>query len=137
MDRSLFVRFAATGLLTLPFGAVAQSADARVRRVAIMLQGVVRPVGAPPGPFRRMMRELGYIEDPNLVLVWRGAEGDPQRFPSLIEELVATQPEVIVVETTPGALAAKRATATIPIVIINVSDPVGSGDAHTNVPRPT
>jgi len=45
----------------------------------------------------------------------------------LIGELIATNPEVIVAETTPGALAAKRATSTIPIVFVNVSDPVGSG----------
>jgi putative ABC transport system substrate-binding protein len=74
-----------------------------------------------------MLRELGYVEGQNLALVLRGAEGDFARFPSLIRELIATEPEVIVAETTPGALAAKRATSTIPIVIINVSDPVGSG----------
>ena len=127
MDRSLFVRFAATGLLTLPFGAVAQSSDTRLRRVAVMLQGVVAPLGAPPGPLRRTMRELGYVEGQNLVIETRGAQGDNQRFPSLIGELIATEPEVIVAETTPGALAAKRATSTIPIVFFNVSDPVGSG----------
>jgi putative ABC transport system substrate-binding protein len=126
MDRSSFVRFAAKGLLTLPFGTVAQSGDGRVRRVAFMIQGVVHNPPR-PGPFLLAMRELGYVEDQNLMLVRRGAEGDNKRFPSLIRELIATAPEVIVAETTPGALAAKRATSTIPIVINNVSDPVASG----------
>jgi len=122
MDRSLFVRFAATGLLTLPFGAVAQSSAARMRRVAVMYQGTGQK------PFLRQdMQELGYVEGQTLVIETRAARGDNQRFPSLIGELIATNPEVIVAETTPGALAAKRATSTIPIVFVNVSDPVGSG----------
>ena len=120
MDRSLFVRFAATGLLTLPFGAVAQSADARMRRVAVMVQGR----GRDPWLLHAML-ELGYGQ--TLVIETRAAHGDNQRFPSLIGELIATNPEVIVAETTPGALAAKRATSTIPIVFVNVSDPAGSG----------
>ena len=124
MDRSLFVRFVATGLLTLPFDAVAQSADARMRRVAVMFQGVG---WRPAAFFRHAMMELGYNEGQTLVIETRAAQGDSQRFPSLIAELIATKPEVIVVETTPGALAAKRATSTIPIVFISVSDPVGSG----------
>ena len=122
MDRSLFVRFAATGLLTLPFGAVAQSSAARMRRVAVMYQGTGQK------PFLRQdMQELGYVHGRTLAIETRAAHGDSQRFPSLIAELIATKPEVIVVEATPGALAAKRATSTIPIVFISVSDPVGSG----------
>jgi putative ABC transport system substrate-binding protein len=122
MDRSLFVRFAATGLLMLPFGAIGQRADASIRRVAVMCQTeLLEP------SFRQAMQELGYVEGQNLVLVWRGAEGHSERFPSLVRELIATGPEVIVTETTPGSMAAKRATSTIPIVIVSVSDPVGSG----------
>jgi len=122
MDRSLFVRFAATGLLTLPFGAVAQSSAARMRRVAVMYQGTGQK------PFLSQdMQELGYVHGRTLAIETRAAHGDSQRFPSLIAELIATKPEVIVVEATPGALAAKRATSTIPIVFISVSDPVGSG----------
>jgi len=127
MDRSIFVRFVATGLLTLPFGALAQSADARMRRVAVMFQGS----GGNRPAFLRAMQELGYVEGRDLVIETRAANGDNQRFPSSIGELIATKPEVIVAETTPGALAAKRATSTIPIIIVNVSDPVGSGLVHS------
>ena len=77
MDRSLFVRFAATGLLTLPFGAVAQSADARMRRVAVVVQGR----GRDPWLLHAML-ELGYGQ--TLVIETRAAHGDNQRFPSLI-----------------------------------------------------
>ena len=126
MDRSTFVRFVATGVLTLPCGALAQSADARVRRVVVMRQGS----GSQPA-FFRAMQELGYVEGRDLTIEMRGAQGDSQRFSSLIGELIATKPDVIVAETTPGALAAKRATSTIPIVIVNVSDPIGSGLVHS------
>ncbi len=104
--RSLFVRFAATSLWTLrPFGAVAKSGSGRVHRVAVMKQGAegLRP------SFRDAMEELGYVEGRNLLFETRGTKGDDQRFPSLIAELIATKPEVIVAETTVGALAAKRA----------------------------
>jgi len=122
MNRSLFVRLAATQLLMLPFGAMAQRGDARVRRLAIVVQG-----RGPSGVFHRTMQELGYTEGESLLIQVRGAGGDGRRFAPLIEELIATGPEVIVAETTVAALAAKRATATIPIVFLNVSDPVGSG----------
>ncbi len=122
MDRSRFVRFAATGLFVLPFGAASQSAEGRLRRVAVVTQA-----GSAPDVFALTLEELGYVRGRSLVIEERGAGGDAARFPALIAELIATSPEVIVAETTPGALAAKRATSSIPIVIINVSDPVGSG----------
>jgi putative ABC transport system substrate-binding protein len=122
--RSLFVRFAATSLwMSRPFAAVAQSGSGRLHRVAVVKQGAegLRP------SFREAMQELGYVEGRNLLIETRGTKGDNQQFPSLIAELIATKPDVIVAETTVGALAAKRATSTIPIVMLNVSDPVGSG----------
>jgi putative ABC transport system substrate-binding protein len=76
---------------------------------------------------RRALRDLGYIEGQNLVVDSRGAEGDSKRFAFLVSELIALNPDVIVAETTPGVIAAKRATATIPIVMVNVTDPVGTG----------
>ena len=58
---------------------------------------------------------------------WRSAEGNNDRYSSLAAELVALKPDVIVADTTPAILAAKRATATIPIVMVTPADPVGSG----------
>jgi putative ABC transport system substrate-binding protein len=85
------------------------------------------------------MRELGYLEGRDYGFLDRYADGDASRLPSLAEELVRLKPDVIVATTTPGAVAVKQATATIPIVGVNLTDPVGFGlvtsEAHpgTNV----
>jgi putative ABC transport system substrate-binding protein len=73
------------------------------------------------------LQELGYVEGRNLVVDRRWAEGSNERFPTLADELVALKPDVIVADSTPATIAAKRATTTIPIVMVSVSDPVGTG----------
>jgi putative tryptophan/tyrosine transport system substrate-binding protein len=85
------------------------------------------------------MRELGYLEGRDYGFEGRYADGDASRLPLLAEELVRLKPDVIVATTTPGAVAAKQATETMPIVGVNMTDPVGFGlvtsEAHpgTNV----
>jgi len=76
---------------------------------------------------RKDFRDLGYVEGHNLVIDIRSAEGSAARLPALAADLGELKPDVIVTSTTDGALAAKQATRTIPIVIMQVSDPVGSG----------
>jgi putative ABC transport system substrate-binding protein len=73
------------------------------------------------------LRELGYVEGRNLVIDFRWAEGDLARLPALADELVRLKPDVIVTATTPGAMAAKRATQSIPVVLASVGDPVSTG----------
>ena len=73
------------------------------------------------------MRELGYVEGQNVILEPRYAEGKAERFQEFAEELVRLKVDVIVVFTTPAALAAKKATTTIPIVFPTAIDPVGTG----------
>src|SRR5262249_24652997 len=73
------------------------------------------------------MRELGYLEGRDYGLEDRYADGDASRLPLLAEELVRLKPDVILVGSTPGVLAAKQATASIPIVAVNMTDPVGLG----------
>jgi putative ABC transport system substrate-binding protein len=73
------------------------------------------------------MRELGYLEGRQYGLEDRYADGDGSRLPLLAEELVRLKPDVIVAATTPGTLAAKQATASIPIIGVNLTDPVGFG----------
>jgi putative ABC transport system substrate-binding protein len=73
------------------------------------------------------MRELGYLEGRDYGLEDRYANGDASRLPLLAEELVRLKPDVIVVATIPAVLAAKQATASIPIVGVNLTDPVGFG----------
>jgi putative ABC transport system substrate-binding protein len=126
MNRSLFLRAAATALLGDSYLVLAQHKQpGRTYRVAILHQAGDAEVK--PGLFRRTMADLGYVNGQNVILERRGTDGDNKRFPALARELVALNPDVMVVETTPGVLAAKSATASIPIVMVNVSDPVGSG----------
>ena len=77
--------------------------------------------------FTQGLRELGYVEGQNLLLERRSAEESPDRLPDLAAELVRLNVDVIVAVATSGAIAAQRATTTIPIVMLAVSDPVATG----------
>ena len=79
------------------------------------------------GPFRDGLRSFGYIEGKNLLIEWRWAEGRYEKFPALISELVASKCDVMVTAGTPASLAVKKATTGIPLVMIAVGDPVGTG----------
>jgi putative ABC transport system substrate-binding protein len=73
------------------------------------------------------LRERGYSEGQNLVFERRFSEGKAERFPEFAAEMVQLRVDLIIVTTTPAALAAKHATQTIPIVITSAIDPVGAG----------
>ena len=77
--------------------------------------------------FREGLRERGYVEGQNIVVEYRWAEGNYQRFPDLIADLVKLKVDLILTAGTPGALAAKRATQTIPIVMAVTGDAVATG----------
>jgi ABC-type uncharacterized transport system substrate-binding protein len=77
--------------------------------------------------FRQGLRELGYTEGQNIIIEYRWAEGKYDRFPDLLADLVRLKVDAIVTAGTPGALAAKRATKTIPIVLAVAGDAVGAG----------
>jgi putative ABC transport system substrate-binding protein len=77
--------------------------------------------------FLEGMRALGYVEGQNLVMEYRDAAGQYERLPALAAELVRLKVDVLLLVSTPAALAAKQATTTIPIVMMGVGDPVGSG----------
>lgn len=84
---------------------------------------------------RRGMRELGYQEGETFDLEIAGAKGRFEDLPALARRLADSRPDVILASTTPGALAAKAATPTIPIVFVAVGDPVGVG-LVSNLARP-
>jgi putative tryptophan/tyrosine transport system substrate-binding protein len=84
---------------------------------------------------RRELRALGYIEGKNIAIVYRSAEGRPERFPTLADELVRLKVDVLLTPGTPAALAAKNATRTIPIVFTAVADPTPTGLVDS-LPRP-
>jgi putative ABC transport system substrate-binding protein len=77
--------------------------------------------------FRQGLRDAGYVEGRDVAIEWRSASGDYARVPESAADLVQRKVDVIVVESTVAAQAAKRATSTIPIVMALVADPVASG----------
>jgi ABC-type uncharacterized transport system substrate-binding protein len=85
--------------------------------------------------FRLGLRDLGYIEGTNISIEYRFAEGRYERLSDLAAELVRSKVDLIVTHGTPGSLAAKRATTTIPIVMASIGDPVATG-VVASVARP-
>jgi putative ABC transport system substrate-binding protein len=107
------------------------TALAQPRKIRIGFLGGISP-DAPAQrtsiePFRRALRDLGYVEGQNLEILFRWAEGQPDRLPGLAAELVRLQPDVIVTMGPGPAFAAKRATTTIPLVAAVVDSPVENG----------
>jgi putative tryptophan/tyrosine transport system substrate-binding protein len=102
--------------------------------------GIVSPLEASPEPptvraFRQALRALGHVEGKNVIVDARFAEGRPERFPELFAELIERKVDVLVTGSTLGAVAAKRATATIPIVFAGIFDAAASGIV-TSLARP-
>ena len=126
MDRRQFIIGSTLGLLAAPLAARAQQAG-KVPRIG-WLGGPTRESAEPfVRVFRRGLKDLGWVEGQNIVVEWRFAGGRAERLPDLVAELVRLQVDLIVVPSTPPALAAKNATKTIPIVTVAVGDPVGLG----------
>jgi ABC transporter substrate binding protein len=99
-----------------------------VHRIGWLSPGFPRPDRDPPvDAFRQGLRDLGYIEGQNLVIVYRGAEGQDERLPALAAELVGLPVEVLVAVGTAATRAAQNATHTIPIVMTGTPDPVAQG----------
>jgi putative tryptophan/tyrosine transport system substrate-binding protein len=112
-------------LLAAPLAATQQ--PAKGPRIGLLTSGVAASTGFSDA-FRQGLREQGYVEGQNIGLVWRYAEGQVERLPALAAELVRLPVDVLVAAGgTPVALAAKRATTTIPIGMTNVGDPVETG----------
>jgi putative ABC transport system substrate-binding protein len=86
---------------------------ARLKRIGILAEAPAHPIGS----FRERLRELGWSEGQNVEFAYRWAEGDDTRYPALAAELIALKVDVIVTWGAPAALAAREATATIPIVM--------------------
>jgi putative ABC transport system substrate-binding protein len=122
-------------LLAAPLVTTAQPAG-HVHRSGWLSPGFPRPDRDPPvDAFRQGLRDLGYVEGQNLVIVYRGAEGQDERLPALAAELARLPVEVIVAVGTAATRAAQHATRTIPIVMTGTPDPVGQG-LVTSLARP-
>jgi putative ABC transport system substrate-binding protein len=126
--RREFLIFGGIGLclLAVPFTAVAQQ-QRKVWRIGFLGATSASSLASRIEALRAGLRELGYVEGKNLVIEFRWAEGRYDRLRDLAAELVHLRVDVIVTSGTPGTLAAKQATTTIPIVMATSGDAVGTG----------
>ena len=108
-----------------PIGSTAQQPIKKIRSLGLLLPGL--PEALMGKATRDRLRELGYTEGRDILLQARWADGKMERLDELAVELARLQLDAIIAYTTPGAIAARKATTTIPIVFLFVGDPVGAG----------
>src|SRR5262245_62707992 len=123
MDRRAFITMIGGCIVAGPLNADAQ--QTQVRRIGFISGNVPNP--PVDDALRQGLREHGYVEGQNLFIEWRFAEGRYDQFPGFAAELVRLKVDVVVTLGTEAALAAKKATAAIPIVFTQVTDPIASG----------
>jgi putative tryptophan/tyrosine transport system substrate-binding protein len=97
----------------------------KIPRIGVLAVGA--GAGAAPKALQRRLHELGYVEGKNIVTEYRFAKGDLDQLSSLAAELVRLKVHLIIAVATPSAVAAKHSTTTIPIVMVDVGDPVATG----------
>jgi putative ABC transport system substrate-binding protein len=113
-------------LLALPFPAQAQQ-QTKIPRIGYLVGPSLSVGSARYEAFRQGLRELGYVEGKNIVIEYRSAEGKLDRLPALAAELVRLKVDVIVTAGPIPTRSTREATSTIPIVMAQDPDPVGSG----------
>jgi putative ABC transport system substrate-binding protein len=127
MRRREFITALGVTLGATAIGPVAARAQAKIPRVGFMGNSTAVLEANLVGAFREGLHDLGYEEGRNIVIEYRWADGKYELFPTLVRELIAAKVDVIVTAGTPAALAVKKATATVPLVMVAVGDPVGTG----------
>jgi putative ABC transport system substrate-binding protein len=125
MDRRTFVAGMAA-VVVAPLAAGAQRAE-KVYRIGYLGNASASVQTKRVESLRAGLRDLGYVEGKNIVIEFRWAEGRLERLPDLAAELVRLPVDVLMTAGTPGALAAKQATTTIPIVMVGIGDAVAAG----------
>ena len=126
MNRRTAIQRLATFFLTTASLAEAQQPK-KVPRIGFLVPGSSVNYSVRVEVFRQGLRDLGYVEGENIVIEGRWAEGSAERLPDLIAELVRLKIDVLVVGSAAGALAAKNAGITTPVVFAAVTDPLGYG----------
>jgi len=126
MHKKITRRAFCSMLLALPFPARAQQTK-KVPRIGYLAGASAAAETSRVEEFRRRLRELGYVEDRNIVIEYRYAEGKFERLADLAAELVNLKVDLIVALSTPAAQVVKKATQTIPIVFVVIGDPVENG----------
>jgi putative ABC transport system substrate-binding protein len=125
LRRTLLIAFAVC-LTAAPLASFAQQ-PVKVYRVGWLETGAPSADREFIDAVKKSLHNLGYSEGRNIAFDFRYADGRPERLAGSAAELAALKPDVIISGATPGTRAAKQATATIPIVMIGISDPVGAG----------
>jgi len=125
MKRREFTRLLGSVAAVWPLAALAQEAR-RLRRVGFLWDSPAVYANAIEA-FRHRLREVGWIEDQNIAIEFRWAEGRPERMRKFAEELVRLKVDVIVAPSSIYTEAAKQATSTIPIIFMSHAEPIGSG----------
>jgi ABC-type uncharacterized transport system substrate-binding protein len=133
MKRREFIALLGSAAAGWPLGAHAQ-ARPKVPRLGYIAGGGGSMADRMVAALRQGLRELGYIDGQTIIVEFRSAEGRSERIPELVSELIGLKVDVLLTASSPGALAAKKATGTIPIVMI-ATDPVGLG-LVTSLARP-
>ena len=109
-----------------PLAARAQQRE-RMRRIALLMPGDALPGLPSVSAFTQTLADLGWTDGRNVRIDLRYAGGDANRMPALAQELVGSQPDIILTGGTPATAAVQRETRTIPIVFASLDDPVATG----------
>jgi putative ABC transport system substrate-binding protein len=131
MDRRAFIGGVAAAALG-PRAAYAQT-PAKARRIGLLMTTTPAAAAHIIVAFADGLRELGHVEGKNILFEYRWAAGDRERFAEMAADLVRQHVDVLVASSQAAALAAQRATRTIPIVMVNASDPMEAGLVASSV----
>ncbi len=115
------------GMLGAPLEATALEQTQAVPRIGVFFGGSRASEAASIEAFRQGLRALGYVAGHNISVEYRYGEGKTERFPALVTELIHSDVAVLVVGGATAARAAKQVTTQIPVVMVNVTDPVAIG----------
>jgi len=136
MKRREFITLLGSAVAYWPLEARAQQGD-RLRRICVLMGLAENDAEALPriSAFEQALEKAGWVVQRNLDIEYRWAGGSPEQMQAFAKELVGLRPDLIVTHTTPATVAAQQETRTIPIVFVQVSDPVASGIV-TSLARP-
>jgi putative tryptophan/tyrosine transport system substrate-binding protein len=126
MRRRDFIKLIGVSAAAWPLSAQAQQSS-KLAKVGYLGPSSLALEHVQVDAFKQRLQELGHVEGKDITYLFHWAEGQDERFPALAAELVGLKPDVIVTTGTPGTLAAKRATNTIPIVFASSANPVTAG----------
>ena len=126
MRRRDFIIMAGGAAVAWPLAARAQQAG-KVHRIGFLGSATAAGSAKAVESLRTGLREFGYVEGTNIGFEFRWAEGNYDRLPHLVAELIATNVDVLITHGTPGTRVAKHATTTIPIVMAISGDAIATG----------